>query len=130
MSILEGIKEKAKHLVGKDNQSIGVISQLFTDTGGGNALAEKFNSAGLGDVLKSWLSPGVHQSITAEQIEKVVGVQEIQRLATKYGLEANEVNSLLATNLPKVVEKLSANGQLPSAAEIKDKLVDMKSFFH
>ncbi len=118
MSIMDTIKDKL-HIEGQQGQTMKMISQLITDSGGLNGLVEKFNMAGFGDKIKSWLSPGAKLPITSEEIQKVLGTAQLQSLATKFGLDTSKVSSELVSELPKLVSKFS-----PDA--LKDKVSNLK----
>jgi len=110
MSIIDTIKDKIASGA-QGGQAMRMVSQLVTDSGGLDGLVGKFNAAGFGDMIKSWLTPAAKpQSISPDQIQKVVGAAEVQSLATKFGLETNEVTSSLASHLPKLIDKFSAGG--------------------
>lgn len=101
-----------------EGRAMKMISQLITASGGMSGLVEKFNEAGFGDKMTSWLSSDSHITITSEQIQKILGRSQIQSLASQFGLGPNQISSELATQLPKLVSKLSPEG-IPSAEEFR-----------
>lgn len=110
MGIMETIKDKVFGS-GQEGQTMKMISQLITDSGGLGGLTEKFNAAGLGATMKSWLSSaGTKLPISPEQIQKVVGAPQLQSLATKFGLSTTQVSSELSASLPNLIGKLNPEG--------------------
>ncbi|MDD4974887.1 MAG: YidB family protein, partial [Bacteriovorax sp.] len=116
--ILDTIKDKL-HIEGSQGQSMRMISQLITESGGMNGLVQKFNTVGFGDKIKSWLSPGAKLPISSEEIQKVLGPSLLQSLATKFGMNTNQVSSEVATQLPKLVGKLSPDAEIPKVSDLK-----------
>lgn len=84
--------------------------------GGIPGLMAKFNDAGLGDVLASWLGNGPQAAITPEQITQVLGSDVVRQLAGQVGLDAEALTSQLAPMLPGLVNSLLGGGQGADAA--------------
>ena len=82
--------------------------------GGLGGLLNQFQQGGLGDIMKSWIGPGQNQPVSPNQLSSVLGPQIIQILAQKTGLSEQEITSHLSQILPKVVDKLTPNGRLPT----------------
>jgi uncharacterized protein YidB (DUF937 family) len=108
-----------------------MLSGLLSDAGGLQGLMSKFQTAGLGDHFASWVATGENQTINAEQMQNAVGMDEIQRLASKIGMQAHTVLPLLAQFLPQVIDKLTPKGQIddnhPSGSQIKSALMSVVS---
>ncbi len=108
-----------------------MLSGLLNDAGGLQGLMAQFQKAGLGDQFASWVSAGANQPIEAEQLQNAVGAEEIQRLASKVGMQAHTVLPLLAQFLPQVIDKLTPKGQidenLPSGSQIQSALTSVIS---
>ena len=95
-----------------------VVSGLLANNGelgGLNGLVEKFNQAGLGDVVSSWIGQGENQAISADQIASVLGGDFLTRVAGSLGLDATQLSGQLASLLPGVVDQLTPQGVLPAA---------------
>ncbi|MBW4048623.1 MAG: DUF937 domain-containing protein [Proteobacteria bacterium] len=90
-----------------------VMNLIQNQPGGLSGLVEKFKSGGLGDLVQSWIGTGQNQSISAEQIQQVLGSDTIQKLASKAGVDPSQAASTLSQVLPQLVDKLSPNGQVP-----------------
>jgi len=83
------------------------------EQGGLGGLVAKFEQAGLGDVVGSWIGKGPSQSISAEQISSVLGSDAISGLAAKLGLNTQDAAQQLASVLPGLVNHLTPDGQVP-----------------
>jgi uncharacterized protein YidB (DUF937 family) len=97
--------------------------QQFAPPGGGlfgglNDLVQKFQTAGHGDVVNSWVAPGANAPIQPAQIGSALGQQTISDLARQSGMSEQQLLAQLAMVLPGLVDKLSPNGRLPTQAEL------------
>jgi uncharacterized protein YidB (DUF937 family) len=90
----------------------GALGSLLAQNGGLQGLMGKFSQGGLGDVFSSWVGMGENKSISAEQLQKVLGSEQIQGLAAQLGVDPAKASGFLAEYLPKVVDKLTPAGQV------------------
>lgn len=98
-------------------QLIQVATQLLSNDGevGGLAgLTQKFQDAGLGQVLGSWVSTGVNQAITPDNIQSVLGSDAVSGIASRLGVDTTQASEMLAQHLPSIVDSLTPNGDAPS----------------
>jgi uncharacterized protein YidB (DUF937 family) len=65
------------------NPLVGVLGTLLMQSGGLQGLMGKFSQAGLGSVFSSWVGCGANQPIAANQIEQVLGSDQVKMLAAK-----------------------------------------------
>jgi uncharacterized protein YidB (DUF937 family) len=86
--------------------------------GGLNDLVQKFQNAGHGDAVNSWVGSGPNQPIQPSQIGSALGQQTISDLARQAGVSEQELLNQLAQTLPGLVDRLSPNGRLPTQAEL------------
>ena len=97
-----------------------VMGGLFNQGGGAGgglgALLQQFQKGGLGDVAASWVGTGQNLPISAEQLQSVLGGDQIGALAQQAGLSQGDLMGQLAQMLPQVVDQLTPNGQLPSGS--------------
>lgn len=126
MSFLDAIKDK---VMGENQprQTTRLISELINECDGLDGLVEKFNASGFGDTIATWLSPGQNRPVTSEQIQKILGPTLIHRLSIKFGLDTNLVASQLAAQLPKYIDKLTPDGQVPTTEQINTKMDEWKN---
>jgi uncharacterized protein YidB (DUF937 family) len=82
--------------------------------GGVTGLVNKFEQAGLGDVVQSWIGTGSNLPISGDQLQQVLGSDTVTNIAEKLGVNPSEAMSQLSSLLPGLVDQLTPNGQLPS----------------
>ncbi len=82
--------------------------------GGLGGLMEKFNQAGMGDQMSSWVGKGENMPISADQISSVLGSGAIGDIASKLGVGQGEAGGMLAQMLPGIIDQLTPNGQAPT----------------
>src|SRR6266480_3625198 len=91
---------------GQAGPLIGVLSGLLAQSGGLQGLANKFSQSGQGDTFSSWVGMGENQSISSNQIQNVLGSEQVKALAAKMGVDQAQASHFLAEYLPKIVDKL------------------------
>lgn len=117
MSFLDNIEKSVGGLMGQSNSGnsdiLEHVMSLVNDpqNGGLQGLVQQFHSNGLGEVVNSWIGNGANQPITGDQIAQVVGQDKLNDIATKLGIQPDEVSSLVAQHLPNVIDKLTPTGQ-------------------
>ena len=84
-----------------------------SQTGGISGLAQQFAGQGLGHIISSWIGTGQNLPISPEQLQGILGSEQMQAIAAKVGLSPAQVNAGLAQVLPQIVDHLTPNGQLP-----------------
>lgn len=89
-----------------------IVQALMTQSGGLDGLLGKLRQGGLGDAVQSWLGNGQNLPVSAEQITKALGQPQVAAVAKQFGIDPQQVSSLVAQNLPGLVDKLSPNGAL------------------
>jgi uncharacterized protein YidB (DUF937 family) len=99
---------------------IEVIGGLVNNpqTGGLQGLISSFEQNGLGDVVASWVGTGQNLPISAEQLQSVLGNEQVQAIAQKLGFTPQEVSGHLAELLPQVIDKLTPGGTVPEGGEL------------
>lgn len=99
-----------------NGQSIAMqlIQALLQSQGGIEGIIKRFQESGLEGILKSWISTDEeNQPISANQVVEVVGQENMSQAAEKVGVSELDASNLLAEYLPKMVDMLTPNGQLP-----------------
>jgi uncharacterized protein YidB (DUF937 family) len=109
------------------NSLMNVVMQLINNpqTGGLGGLVQSFEQGGMGDVVKSWVSTGQNLPISAEQIQAVLGGGKLQEIAAQLGVSPEQASGSLAELLPKVVDHLTPNGQLPEGGGLLAEGMDL-----
>ncbi|WP_297909282.1 YidB family protein [Thiomonas sp.] len=101
----QGLLQAAAHLVQQQ-------------PGGLDGLAQRFEQAGLGDIVHSWIGAGANAPVSAEQIQQVLDAPMLADLADKLGVDPQQAASSLAQVLPQLVDHLTPGGSLPGAGEV------------
>ena len=101
---------------GNNNQSVAIqlIQVLLQSQGGIEGIIKRFQESGLEEILKSWISTDEkNQPISANQVVEVIGQENMSQAAQKVGVSELDASNVLAEYLPKMVDMLTPNGQLP-----------------
>jgi uncharacterized protein YidB (DUF937 family) len=97
----------------KKNDLLTGISEILGGQGGLQNLISQFDAKGLGDVIGSWVGTGQNKSISADQIQNVIGSDALSGIASKLGINVNDLSGQLSNLLPGVVDKLTPDGKVP-----------------
>ena len=106
-------------LLGKsDGSSTSVpealVAALGGQEGGLGGLVEKFQAAGLGNVIASWVGTGANQPVAPDALHGILGSELVQQIAGKTGLPVEQLLPLIAQHLPQLIDGMTPNGQVPS----------------
>jgi uncharacterized protein YidB (DUF937 family) len=99
------------------------------ETGGLQGLVNAFEQKGLGGVVSSWIGTGQNLPISAEQLQSVLGNEQVQALAQKLGISPQDITSHLTQLLPQVVDKVTPSGSLPEGNDGLEKALGMLGGF-
>ena len=93
-----------------------VTAMLSNDgsQGGLGGLIAKFQQAGLGDVVGSWVGTGQNQPVSGEQLTDVLGQDTMSSLAEKLGTSQLNAASQLSDILPGLIDRFTPQGQAPA----------------
>ena len=125
MSLLDTVMDTVSGKTGttpQTNPLVGLIGNIFTQSGGLQGMMTKFNQAGLGGVFSSWVGTGQNQPITSEQIQQILGSDQVKALAGQLGMDPAQISRLMAEQLPKVVDKLTPEGKIDPKTNIQQSL--------
>lgn len=81
--------------------------------GGLGGLVSKFEQAGLGDVIGSWIGKGDNAPVSGGQLNQVLGSDAVSAIAGKLGINAAMLLPMLATMLPSLIDQLTPHGKVP-----------------
>lgn len=84
---------------------------LLNRFGGLEGLMAKFQQAGLGGLVASWIGKGDNQSASAQEIERALGEENLQAVAADAGTDSHTAAEELSKVLPGLVDKLTPNGE-------------------
>ena len=108
-------------LLGKsDNSPMSVpealVAALSSQDGGLGSLVQKFESAGLGGVISSWVGTGANQPVAPDALGGILGSDLVQQISAKTGLPIAQLLPQIAQHLPGLVDGMTPNGQMPSGS--------------
>jgi uncharacterized protein YidB (DUF937 family) len=86
--------------------------------GGLQGLISAFEQQGLGGVIASWVGTGQNQPISPEQLQSVLGNQQVQALAQQLGFSPQDALGKLAEFLPQLVDKSTPGGVVPEGGAV------------
>jgi len=121
-SVIGAVSGKSDGTQGGVNPVVALLPVLLAQSGGLQGLMNKFSQAGLGNVFSSWVNTGPNPPVSGNQIEQVLGCEQIQALAAKFGVDTNQVAQLLAQHLPTVVDQLTPQGKIDPAVHNEEGL--------
>lgn len=110
---------------------IDVIKNFLQQFGGIEGVIKKIQESPYNEKLQSWISTGSNTPITAEQIIQIFGNENVKMLAQKIGINPDILAQQIAQYLPPMIDKMTPNGQLPTAGNILANAVNIaKGFFN
>lgn len=68
--------------------------------------------------MNSWISTGQNLPISAEQIQGVLGSDQVKQIAAQVGVSPDVASSKLAELLPTMIDKLTPDGKLPEGGNL------------
>ena len=104
-------------MVSNNPQLLELATRLLGNDGGVGGLeglVAKFQQAGLGDVIGSWIGTGQNQAISGEQLSNVLGNESLSGLANSLGVNSSDLAGQLSNILPGLIDKLTPAGQAPA----------------
>lgn len=117
MGLLDSVLGSVMGQVSQQGGLAGVLGELLSNDGahgGLPGLVDKFNQAGLGNVVSSWIGKGENLPISAEQLKDVLGSDAIGAIAGKLGIDPAQASGQLSSVLPGLIDKLTPHGQAPA----------------
>ena len=93
-----------------------LVAMLGNDgpVGGLSGLLARFQQAGLGELIQSWIGSGENLPVSGPQIEQVLGGDALSMLASKLGTQPADAASQVSQVLPGLIDKLTPQGQAPA----------------
>lgn len=83
-------------------------------SGGLGDLLKTFQQNGHGDKADTWVQPGPNAPIERGQLSEALGPDVLDELTAKTGLSREDILDRLTRDLPKAVDDLTPDGQVPS----------------
>lgn len=111
--------------VSNDQASALVKGVLESLAGGGQeagieGLSRRFQGAGLGDVISSWIGGGANEPVEPGALDRVLRGSPLEGVTSRAGLGGIAGAAALAVLLPKLIDKLTPDGKVPPADRLRD----------
>ncbi|HZZ61566.1 MAG TPA: YidB family protein [Roseiarcus sp.] len=87
--------------------------------GGLGDLIGRLTAGGAGQHVNSWVGPGENQQIQPGQLGSALGGNILNELSARTGMSQQELLNQLAVVLPQLINRLTPNGRVPTAAELE-----------
>jgi uncharacterized protein YidB (DUF937 family) len=97
MGLFDSVVSAVSSHVQQQGGMANVLSDLLANNGelgGLGGLVARFNQAGLGDVVSSWIGSGENQPISADQLSGVLGSDVLGKAASQLGLDSSQLSSV------------------------------------
>lgn len=114
---------------GSQTMLSSAVELLNNHPGGLAGVLQNFHAQGLGDLASSWIGSGGNLPVSAEQIQSVLGNEQVQQFAQKLGISPDAASGHLAQMLPQLVDHLTPNGQVPQGGIAAEGLSMLKGLF-
>jgi uncharacterized protein YidB (DUF937 family) len=104
-------------LVASNPQLLQIITGMLSNSsaeGGLGGLISKFQQAGLGDAMNSWIGSGPNQDVSPDQMTSALGEGTVDNIASQLGVSQGEAAGQLSQLLPEIINQLTPNGQAPA----------------
>jgi uncharacterized protein YidB (DUF937 family) len=121
MGLLDEMENKAvTSMLGNSSNPLAtsLLQMINNQPGGLSGLMQSFHDKGLGGLMSSWVGTGQNLPITPDQIQHVLGSEQVKELAAKAGISPEMASSTLSTMLPSLIDKLTPNGQMPDHSNL------------
>jgi uncharacterized protein YidB (DUF937 family) len=86
-------------------------------SGGLGDLLKQFQDNGVGDVADSWVSKGPNKQISTNDLARSIGLDDIDALASRFGVSRTDMLAGLQQQLPDVIDQLTPDGRMPTEEE-------------
>ncbi|MGW1077278.1 YidB family protein [Streptomyces sp. NPDC002537] len=88
-------------------------------SGGGESLdglLHQLQEGGLGAKTDSWVGTGANEPLSGPEVAQALPYQALEHVAQKAGITPEQAADELAEALPKAVDKLTPDGQVPQGS--------------
>ena len=100
-----------------NNPQGGIVDQLSKGVSGtalGDIL-DRFRNVGAGAKVDSWVGAGPNEPIEPRDVETAIDEETLTALSMQTGLSREELIGRITRDLPEAVNKMTPNGELPTA---------------
>lgn len=96
----------------------GILQQVLAMKDGDNqgvaAIISKFQAAGLGQHVQSWVGSGENTPVSGDQVAQVFSAEQVEGWAQHAGTTPEALRDVLAQALPHMVDHLTPGGTVPA----------------
>jgi uncharacterized protein YidB (DUF937 family) len=117
-----GIFDEIKTVTGlvSTEQHAGMLAAVMEyvnspQVGGVSGLQKMFEDKGLGHIVGSWIGSGQNLPISGDQLQSVLHSDALNQAAQKFGVDPNQLTSMMSQLLPHVVDKMTPGDQATAA---------------
>jgi uncharacterized protein YidB (DUF937 family) len=97
-----------------------LLAALESHEGGLGGLVQKFEGAGLGGVISSWIGNADNQTVAPDALHSILGSDLVQQISAKTGLPLETLLPQIAQHLPGLVDGITPDGRVPSGSSLID----------
>jgi len=130
MSLIEQIASAAlRQAAGSGRTAVtGLVLGMLTNraTGGLGGLVNQFTTAGLSQIIGSWISTGPNMTVSPEHVRMALGQQQVQQMAQQSGLPIDQLLAGLAQQLPGLINQVTPSGQVPQQSTLDQTLGELR----
>ena len=115
----------------QNNRLIGAAAKLISsgNVGGLGGLMQMFSQHGHADTVNSWVSTERNRAISPNEVQDVLGQDNVRQVADEAGVSEQEASNGLADILPQLVDKMTPNGKVPEGDNANGMLSQLASHF-
>jgi uncharacterized protein YidB (DUF937 family) len=92
---------------------VSALQSVIQQHGGVQGVVAQLEQQGLGNTVRSWVSSGPNQPISADQVNSAFG-SVINQIAAKTGMTPQELTAKIAQHLPAAIDHLTPQGSIPT----------------
>lgn len=107
MRVIDKIKNSLKDQ-GVNSSDVEAILYWIEQLGGVKSISSRFEIAGFGPLIDSWISKKENSEINSGQIQDVFGMEDLHDLATTVGHTLGGTAEMLASSLPAIIDQLTS----------------------
>jgi uncharacterized protein YidB (DUF937 family) len=96
------------------NPLLQIALQLLQQNGGIEGILGKFQQAGYGQQVQSWISTGQNLPIDPNVLAQIFGREQMGQVAQQMGMSNDEASGGVAEMLPQVIDEMTPQGQVPA----------------
>lgn len=123
-SVINEVKERFGLSTEKAGGLLAAVLGLISDpkTGGFGGFIDRFSNAGLGDMVRSWVTTGDNTPLSNEQLESALGEGTIASVADQTGVDRETTTTAMAGMIPHLVDNLTPDGDIPDESSLLSKI--------